>query len=59
VLAPTMSTEPRHTGREEVERVPKDNCDLENGASGRGNSADDRNGSGENIKSAFVWGRRR
>jgi hypothetical protein len=54
-----MSTEPRHTGREEVERVPKDNCDLENGASGRGNSADDRNGSGENIKSAFVWDRRR
>jgi hypothetical protein len=34
-----MDVEPRNAGREEVERLPADDSDLENGSSGRGNTA--------------------
>jgi hypothetical protein len=53
-----MSTEPGYTGREEVERLPADDSDLENGASGRETTADGRNGGGENIEPALMWNQR-
>jgi hypothetical protein len=56
VLPPTMSTQPRYTGREEVERLPTDNSDLENGALGRGDTAGGMNDGGEDIKSVSVMG---
>ena len=44
-----MDTEPDNVKKEEVERLPANDSDLENGTSDRGVATHGRNGSGENM----------